>query len=128
MKERIHVKTPVTKVVRRDGRVVITSARGDEEFDHVIFATHADTSLELIKDISVLEKDVLSSFEFSKNVASLHSDLRVHHTLILLIIVNAQKAESVDVMELYHSLIRINFFLPEYRSSVFVRSISTKLM
>ena len=89
MKERIHVKTPVTKVVRRDGRVVITSSRGEEEFDHVIFATHADTSLELIKDISVLEKDVLSSFEFSKNVASLHSDLSVHHTVVLLTIVNA---------------------------------------
>jgi predicted NAD/FAD-binding protein len=79
--DRIHVKTPVTKVVRRKGKVVVTSVRGEEEFDHVVFATHADTSLDLLKDVSTLEKDVLSSFEFSNNTASLHCDLRVRHSL-----------------------------------------------
>ena len=76
-KENVYVKTPVTRVERRDGKVVVKSSRGEEEFDHVIFATHADTSLEMLADASALEKDVLGSFEFSKNVATLHTDLDV---------------------------------------------------
>jgi predicted NAD/FAD-binding protein len=73
----VHSKTPVTRVVRRDGKIYVTSARGEEEFDHVIFATHADTSLQLLSDPSSDEVNVLGSFEFSKNVATLHSDLEV---------------------------------------------------
>jgi uncharacterized protein len=56
----------------------VTSSRGSEEFDHVIFATHADTSLQLLgRDASELEREILGSFEFSNNVATLHSDLDV---------------------------------------------------
>lgn len=73
--ENVHKSTPVTRVVRRDGKLFVTSSRGEEEFDHVIFATHADKSLEILSDPSALEKDVLGSFEFSKNVVTLHSDL-----------------------------------------------------
>jgi predicted NAD/FAD-binding protein len=76
-KERVRVKTPVTRVMRRDGKVFITSTDGEEEFDHVIFATHADTSLQLLSHPSAVEKDILGNFEFSKNVAVLHSDLTV---------------------------------------------------
>lgn len=74
----IHCKTPVTKVERRDGKIFVTSARGEEEFDHVIFATHADISLQLLSDPSSEEINILGSFEFSKNVATLHSDLEVY--------------------------------------------------
>ena len=73
----MHVKTPVSEVIRRNGKVFVTSARGTEKFDHVIFATHADTSLQLLSDASVEERDILESFEFSKNVAVLHTDLAV---------------------------------------------------
>lgn len=56
----------------------MTSSRGEEEFDHVIFATHADRSLQLLgQDASELEREILGSFEFSNNVATLHSDLDV---------------------------------------------------
>lgn len=90
-----YLNNPVTKVVRKivpsrgsgdfrksdkdqRGKVILTSFRGDEEFDHVIFATHADISLRLLGDQgSELEREVLGSFEFSKNIASLHSDLNV---------------------------------------------------
>jgi uncharacterized protein len=78
-KENVHVNTPVEKVVRRDDKILVTSrGRGEEEFDHVIFATHADMSLQLLSDASPEEKDILGSFEFSKNVAVLHSDLEVY--------------------------------------------------
>ena len=73
----VYLETPVTKVVRWDGKVILTSARGTQEFDHVIFASHADASLQLLQDATITEKDVLGSFEFSQNVATLHSDLAV---------------------------------------------------
>lgn len=75
--KRVYLNTPVTKVVRRNGKVIVTSHRGEEEFDHVIFASHADTSLKLLSDTTTLEKDILQNFEFAKNVATLHSDLSV---------------------------------------------------
>jgi predicted NAD/FAD-binding protein len=60
------------------GGVVLTSKRGEERFDHVIFATHADTSLEILgTEATLQERDVLSRFEFTKNIATLHSDLKV---------------------------------------------------
>jgi len=74
---RVHLNTPVMSVVRRGEKVVVTSLRGDEEFDHVIFATHGDTALDILKDASNLEKEILGDFEFSKNVATLHTDLDV---------------------------------------------------
>ena len=76
-KKSVHLETPVTKVVRREGKVIVTSSKGTQEFDHVIFATHADTSLQLLEDATAREIDVLGSFEFSQNVTTLHSDLTV---------------------------------------------------
>ena len=75
--ENVHISTPVTRIIRRNRKVVVTSCKGEEEFDHVILATHADTSLQLLSDVSGNEQDVLGSFEFSKNVATLHRDLTV---------------------------------------------------
>ena len=67
----------MTKVMRREGKVIVTSSERTQEFDHVIFATHADTSLQLLEDATARENDVLGSFEFSQNVTTLHSDLTV---------------------------------------------------
>jgi uncharacterized protein len=86
-----YLNTPVSQVTRIEakntghdhgrgdtGKVIVTSSRGEEEFDHVIFATHADRSLGLLgQDASELEREILGSFEFSNNVATLHSDLDV---------------------------------------------------
>jgi uncharacterized protein len=76
---RVHPSTPVTRVVRKNGKVRVTSKRGEEEFDHVIFATHADTALSSLADKSSLEEEVLGNFEFSINIAILHTDLAVHN-------------------------------------------------
>ena len=76
-KKNVHLETPVKKVVRSEGKVIVTSSSGTQEFNHVIFATHADTSLQLLEDATAKESDVLGSFEFSQNVATLHSDLTV---------------------------------------------------
>ena len=44
------------------------------EYDHVIFATHADTTLKLISDPTENEKKILANFQYKKNIAYLHSD------------------------------------------------------
>jgi len=76
-KDNVHLETPVTRVLRQKGKMVVLSSRGTEEFDHVIFATHADTSLQLLGGPTSNETEILGNFEFSNNVATLHSDLAV---------------------------------------------------
>jgi predicted NAD/FAD-binding protein len=50
----------------RDGNV--------SEFDHVVMACHADQSLRLLKLPTLLEQDLLSSFNYQDNKAVLHTD------------------------------------------------------
>ncbi|MDC0205245.1 flavin-containing amine oxidoreductase, partial [Pelagibacteraceae bacterium] len=44
------------------------------DYDKVIFATHADETLRLIKDPTKSEKSILENFKYKKNIAYLHSD------------------------------------------------------
>lgn len=47
-----------------------------EEFDHVVFATHADTTLRILgSQATDSERAILSQFEFNKNRVVLHNDL-----------------------------------------------------
>ena len=45
-----------------------------ETFDYVVLATHADTTLALLKDASREEKILLSKFEYETNKVYVHSD------------------------------------------------------
>lgn len=59
---------------------VISAAGHEGTYDRVIFATHADTALELLDDFlgaGDLRRDALSHFRFSQNEAVLHCDSRV---------------------------------------------------
>ena len=47
------------------------------DYDHVVFATHADDTLKLIGDPTENEKKILSNFEYKKNIAYLHNDNRL---------------------------------------------------
>lgn len=76
--DRIHLRTPVVKVERTARGVSVRTAQGDEScFDRVVLATHADTSLKLLSDATALERDVLGAFEFQRNEAVLHTDVRL---------------------------------------------------
>ena len=44
------------------------------DYDKVIFATHADETLKLIKNPTENEKKILSNFKYKKNIAYLHND------------------------------------------------------
>lgn len=84
--ERIHLATRVVAVdnTGQDGtRVSLKFENGkeeDEEFDHVVLACHGDTAFELVcgggKGTDE-EKEILSGFQTTENVAYLHSDLSV---------------------------------------------------
>ena len=74
---KIRLSTPVVNVERVDGKVRISSGRNkvtEEFFDAVIFATHSDQSLKLLKDPSNLENEILSSIPYQNNKAILHYD------------------------------------------------------
>jgi predicted NAD/FAD-binding protein len=76
--ERIHLSSPVSGLSRRDGRVYLTVNGEELQFDHVILACHADTSLAILAaEGTAQEKAILSQFEFGKSVAVLHSDVRL---------------------------------------------------
>jgi len=73
---RVRVKSPVTSLRRTPSGVVLRSPYGGEEaFDHVILATHADQALRILgDDASLNEREVLGAFRYQENLAVLHSD------------------------------------------------------
>ena len=62
--------------VRRDGaQVVVTTAAGEERFDRVIMASHADTTLRLLTDADAEERRLLGAFAYNQNDAIVHTDM-----------------------------------------------------
>lgn len=82
-KKQLHLGQAVKSVrTATDRKVIITTDKGDEHaYDHVIMATHADTTLSLLNagggGVTDDERDILGAFEFEKNRAVLHSDARL---------------------------------------------------
>lgn len=75
--ERIISETPVRKVVRGAGGVVVRTDREEFEFDEVIFACHSDQALAMLQDADSLESTVLSAFPYESNEAVLHTDTSI---------------------------------------------------
>jgi predicted NAD/FAD-binding protein len=74
--DRIRLRTPVGAVVRDDAGGSVTV--DGERFDHVVLATHADTTLEILgADATALERELLSAFPYAPNEAVLHHDRRL---------------------------------------------------
>jgi predicted NAD/FAD-binding protein len=75
----IRLHTPVQRVVRADDHVTVTArGGGPERFDHVVLATHADQSLQLLgEDATAPERELLGAFPFAPNEAVLHHDERL---------------------------------------------------
>lgn len=61
--------------VRRDERgVSLTSAAGEERFDDLVIATHADQALAMLVDADADERRLLGAIQYRHNHAVLHSD------------------------------------------------------
>ena len=75
IKDRIQLSCPVQSVTRNDYQAQVTKADGlVDVFDEVVFATHADQTLELLKDASRDEQEILGAFPYQPNHAVLHTD------------------------------------------------------
>jgi len=74
--EQIKLNAQIEKVVRGEDCIEIHHKNKIvDKFDHVILATHSDTSLKLLESPSKLEQDILGSINYQKNLMVLHSDV-----------------------------------------------------
>lgn len=75
--ERVHLKSKITKLMpNKNGTVELSAGSKTEIFDHVILATHGDQAMDIMSEAANRqEKDILSGFRTSRNVAIMHSDL-----------------------------------------------------
>jgi hypothetical protein len=74
--DRARLGTGVRRVVRTPLGVLVDDANGGADaFDHVVLATHADTTVRILGDDATREeRAVLSAFRYQENVAVLHRD------------------------------------------------------
>ena len=74
-RERILLNRGVRTVRRANGQVQVEDVTGAcENFDHVIFACHADQALALLADASDEEKSLMGKFSYQSNRVVVHSD------------------------------------------------------
>ncbi|WP_120429812.1 NAD(P)/FAD-dependent oxidoreductase [Acinetobacter baylyi] len=64
----------VKGVQRFDDHVLIETDQEQQSFDWVIFATHADDTLSILKDPTMLEQDILEKFGYQNNRMVVHTD------------------------------------------------------
>ncbi len=78
LRGRIWTQKAAIKVIRSGGKVtVVDAAGGQEEYDKVIVAAHADEALDLLDSPTANEKNLLQKFPYYSNRATLHTDISV---------------------------------------------------
>lgn len=71
----LRLNTPVAQVRRTPAGVEVLGQDGQKErFDRVVIGTHADEALAMLDSPTDLERSLLGSFLYQKNLAVLHSD------------------------------------------------------
>jgi predicted NAD/FAD-binding protein len=76
--ERIRTDCAATEVRRENGKVHVRDSRGEEHvYDHVVFASHANETLAMLRDATAQERSILGAFSYQKNHAFLHKDITV---------------------------------------------------
>ena len=71
----IQLSAEISTVRRDNGKIIVDLHTGlSKEFDKVVFACHADQTVDLIGDIDDAEKQVLENFKFSTNQVVTHLD------------------------------------------------------
>jgi predicted NAD/FAD-binding protein len=71
------LNTPVLNIERTDHGVSVNTAQSREQFDHVILATHTNTSLHLLALPTEQEQRLLGAIRYQPNRAVLHTDVSV---------------------------------------------------
>lgn len=74
----IQLNTPIEWIERHPQHVLLQAKGGTpQKFDHVIMATHSDQALQLLKDASIQEREILGAMPYQDNLAVLHTDISV---------------------------------------------------
>jgi len=73
----VFLNTPVDGVSRTADGVIISSHRGHDQYDEVIFACHSDQALKMLKDPTPSEKDILGAIPYKMNDVVLHTDKHI---------------------------------------------------
>ena len=73
----VRLSSPVHAVRRDADGVLLGTPSGEERFDQVVLACHADDALALLGDASAEEKQVLGAIEYQDNDTVLHTDARL---------------------------------------------------
>jgi len=74
----IRLASPVDRVTRAGGKVVVVSRGEPKTFDQVILATHSDQALQILgEDATQQERSALAAIRYRPNLAVLHSDPRL---------------------------------------------------
>jgi predicted NAD/FAD-binding protein len=75
---RLRLRTPVRRIQRAPGEVLVTPRGGEpERYDEVVLATHADQALALLADATGPERAILGAIPYQPNEAVLHTDVRM---------------------------------------------------
>jgi predicted NAD/FAD-binding protein len=74
----LRLSTPVRSISRAEDHVMVTPHGGEpERFDEVVIATHSDQALAMLKDASLVERELLRAVPYQRNQAVLHTDRRL---------------------------------------------------
>lgn len=74
-RERVRLNCAVQWVRRNVDCVEVKPATAETEmYDRVIFATHSDQALRLLKDVTLQEREILDAIPYQKNDVVLHTD------------------------------------------------------
>ena len=72
---RIYTGRPALRVERHNGGVFVHGTDGRQHYDHAVLACHADQALALLGGgATASERNLLSAFRYTRNLAVLHSD------------------------------------------------------
>jgi uncharacterized protein len=73
--DKIKLNSEIKKCFEGSNGINLEDVLGNKyQFDHVIFASHADETFKIISDKTSEESRILSKFKFSQNLAVLHRD------------------------------------------------------
>lgn len=70
----IRMQSPVFRVERISSGVMVHTEVGAEQYDSVVFATHAPDTLAMLSDANEAETSILSAVRYQANTAVLHTD------------------------------------------------------
>jgi predicted NAD/FAD-binding protein len=76
-KNNIHLGKPVVSVIREEKSIRLKTVDQEFEFDHVIFASHADQAMKIFSNPTEIEKEIMNGFAYRPNDILLHTDLSV---------------------------------------------------